>query len=122
MPRLNLDTHILIHALQGDITPRERRVLISNTWGVSAIVLWELAKLVELGRLEMDLDDPDVRNAISSIHVWPLDLEVASAMTRLDFPGDPADMIIAATSIVHGVPLVTRDERIRKSSMVPFAT
>ena len=45
MPKLNLDTHVLIHALQGDITPRERRVLTTNTWGVSAIVLWELAKL-----------------------------------------------------------------------------
>ena len=34
---------------------------------------------------------------------------------------DPADEIIAATSVVHRVPLVTRDRRIRRSKLVPLA-
>jgi predicted nucleic acid-binding protein len=42
-------------------------------------------------------------------------------MRRLDFRGDPADELIAATSIVHRLPLVTRDARIRKSKVVPLA-
>ncbi len=38
----------------------------------------------------------------------------------LDFAADPADEIIAATSLVHGVPLVTRDRPIHRSRLVPF--
>jgi PIN domain nuclease of toxin-antitoxin system len=35
-----------------------------------------------------------------------------------DFPGDPADRLIAATARVEGVPLVTRDSRLRVSPAV----
>jgi len=50
-----------------------------------------------------------------------LDLVVSNASTRLDFSGDPADELIAATSVVHRVPLLTRDRRIRRSQIVPLA-
>ena len=118
---VNLDTHVLIHALQGQLTSEERLLLTRNRWSVSAIVLWEIAKLVQLGRIEMDLDDREVVRTLSRIHAWPIDLSVARASTRLDFRGDPADEIIAATSIVHGVPLVTRDRTILGSTVVPLA-
>jgi len=118
---LNLDTHVLIHALSGTIRNPERELLAENQWGIASIVLWELAKLVQLGRLEMDLDSPEVKDALSCIHVWPLDLEVAIASTRLDFQGDPADELIAATSVVHNVPLLTRDKAMRRSRIVPLA-
>ncbi|HUS62917.1 MAG TPA: PIN domain-containing protein [Kofleriaceae bacterium] len=117
---LNLDTHVLLFALAGRLTPREARLLAAQPWSVSAIVLWELCKLVELGRLELDLDDASVVRTLSGLHVWPLDLPVCRASTALDFRGDPADELIAATSVVHRVPLVTRDRRIRRSRMVPF--
>jgi PIN domain nuclease of toxin-antitoxin system len=39
----------------------------------------------------------------------------------LDFDSDPADEIIAATSVVHRVPLLTRDRRMRRSKLVPIA-
>lgn len=118
---LNLDTHVLIHALLGDVGRRERTLLASQSWGIAAIVLWELAKLAQLGRVDIDLEDPDVVGALSSVHVWPLDLAVARASTRLDFRGDPADELIAATSVVYSVPLLTRDKRIRRSKVVPLA-
>jgi PIN domain nuclease of toxin-antitoxin system len=56
-----------------------------------------------------------------SFHVWPLDFAVCRASTELDFSSDPADELIAATSVVHRVPLVTRDRKIRASRIVPFA-
>jgi PIN domain nuclease of toxin-antitoxin system len=118
---VNIDTHVLVFALSGDITERERRVLAANTWSMSAIVYWELAKLVQLGRIDLDLDDAEVVRLLSGIHVWPLDLNISVQSTRLDFRGDPADELIAATSVVHRVPLLTRDRRIRRSRMVPFA-
>jgi PIN domain nuclease of toxin-antitoxin system len=58
---------------------------------------------------------------MARIRVWPLDLAVCKALRALDFRGDPADEINAATSLVHGVPLVTRDRRIRRSKCVPLA-
>ena len=117
---INLDTHILVFALAGDVTARERRTLAANTWSVSAIVLWELAKLVQMGRIDLDLDDAELVRTLSSMHVWPIDLAVSRQSTRLDFKADPADELIAATSVVHNVPLLTRDRRIRASRLVPF--
>lgn len=119
---LNLDTHILIGALRGELNRNERRVLAGQRWSVSAIVLWELAKLVQLGWVKVDLDDREVVRTLSRIHTWPIDTAVARASTRMDFRADPADEIIAATSVVHGIPLVTRDAVIRRSALVPLAT
>jgi PIN domain nuclease of toxin-antitoxin system len=84
-------------------------------------VLWELAKLVQLGRISLDVASPEFSLALARIHVWPLDLAVCRAIQELDFRGDPADEIIAATSLVHRVRLVTRDRAIRRSSRVPMA-
>lgn len=121
LPMINLDTHILLNALQDRAHPREQTLLRENRWSVSAIVLWELAKLNQLGRISLDFSEPAVKIALSSVHIWPLDLDVALASTRLDFRSDPADELIAATSIVNNVPLLTRDKRIRQSKLVPFA-
>ncbi len=119
---LNLDTNILIFALAGDLQPSEQNLLATSRWSSSSIVLWELAKLVQLGRLEMNLDDREVVRVLSRLHVWAIDLTVARASTRLDFTSDPADEIIAGTSVVHNVPLLTRNDVIRSSKMVPLAS
>lgn len=119
---INLDTHILVCAVSGELRPSERDLLARNRWSVSAIVLWELAKLVQLGRIDMDLEDRDVARALNRVHVWPIDLAVAQTSTRLDFESDPADEIIAATSIVHNAPLLTRDRVIQRSKVVPLAS
>ena len=118
---LNLDTHMLVFALNGELRPAERALLAQNRWSVAAIVLWELAKLIDLGRIDMDLDDHDVSRILNRIQIWPLDLAVARASTCLDFESDPADQLIAATSIVHNIPLLTRDRVIRRSKLVPLA-
>jgi len=119
---LNLDTHMLVFAVQGELKPAERRLLSETSWSISSIVLWELAKLAQLGRVNIDIDDREVISLLSRIRVWPIDLGVARASTRLDFRGDPADEIIAATSVVHDVPLLTRDRVIRRSKIVPLAS
>ncbi len=119
---VNLDTHVLVHALTGDLKPAEQRILRQSPWSISAIALWELAKFQQLGRMDLDLGRPEFARAIGRLHVWPLTLEVARASTRLDFRSDSADEIIAATSLVHNVPLLTRDRKLRDSTMVPIAT
>jgi PIN domain nuclease of toxin-antitoxin system len=118
---LNLDTHILLFALGGQLTARESRLLASNQWSISAIVLWELAKLTQLGRIELELDSAALQRLLAGIHIWPLTLEVCREIHALDFHSDPADEIIAATSVVHRVPLLTRDRMILRSKVVRFA-
>ncbi len=117
---LNLDTHILIFALQGTLRRREKELLSTHRWGISAIVLWELAKLVQLRRVTLNLDAIEVADVLSALHVWPIDLPISRASTHLDFCGDPANELIAATSLVHQVPLLTRDKQILRSRLVPF--
>lgn len=118
---LNLDTHILLYAVTDGLAPAERRLLPGQRWSISTIVLWKIAKLAQLGRIEVDLDDPEVRRVLEAIHLWRITLEVARASIRLDVRADPADEIIAATSVVHRVPLVTRDRHLRRSRLVPLA-
>src|SRR5450759_593836 len=117
---LNLDTHILIHALDGSLTQREKRVLKGDAdWGISAIVLWEIEKLYAKGRIRFGLDTPELTGALAHLHVWPISAEVCLNLRRLDFTSDPADELIAATSLTYSVPLVTRDRKIRMTALFP---
>ena len=118
---LNLDTHMLVFALSGTLTSTEQKVLAAQKWGVSDIVFWELSMLIRRGRIVLDLDDPLVKATLGQLHIWPITLEIANAIGSLDFNSDPADELIAATSLHHHVPLVTRDGQLRKSKIVPLA-
>ena len=119
---LNLDTHIVLRSLAGTLTTALRRKMTADpAWSVSAIVLWEIGKLFQLGRISVGLDDPGIVGFVASVHVWPIDLDVCRQATRLDFRSDPADEIIAATSIFHRIPLVTRAPQVRRSKVVPLA-
>ncbi len=118
---LNLDTHILIAFLQGSLTTAEQRVMQREPWGISTIVFWEMFSLVRLGRLRIDLEDPALNRDLSGLPAWPISMHVCRQLRQLDFRGDPADEIIAATSIAFDVPLLTRDTRILGSKVVPLA-
>ena len=119
---LNLDTHILIKAFEGSLTAHEGRVLTADPeWSISAIVLWEIAKLHQLRRLTYGLDHQTFAAAVDRVHVWPITRQVCLNLRTLDFRSHPADEIIAATSVTHDIPLLTRDSRIRKSKLVKFA-
>jgi PIN domain nuclease of toxin-antitoxin system len=118
---LNLDTHMLVALFTGDVSEEEFDCAVNQPLAISDIVLWELAMLLRRGRLEMDLDSPEFRAGLRHLTVLPITLEIARKSTKLDFSSDPADEIIAATSLVEGIPLLTRDRRIRKSQIVPLA-
>lgn len=119
---LNLDAPVLLYALSGELTTRERALLGNETWSISAIVLWEIAKLSELDRIEIDLDHAELSRILARIQTWPLTLDICRSIKSLDFDSDRADEIIAATSLVHQVPLLTRDRKMRRSKRVPIAS
>lgn len=91
---------------------------------ISPISCWELATKVVRGRLHLDRDlDVWIHQALARprLRVAHLLPEIAVAAGRLGtegFHGDPADRMIAATALHHGVALVTKDQAIRSFSRV----
>lgn len=79
--------------------------------------VWELAMLVETGRLRLDRDVAKwVRDALSrpTIRIVDLTPEIAVPAARLaGFHGDPADRLIAATALALNCVLVTKDRKLR---------
>jgi PIN domain nuclease of toxin-antitoxin system len=75
---------------------------------------------VSAGRLAFDREVGvwlDEALAEASADVVPIDATIATRSTRIgaDFHGDPADQLIAATSIVLDAPLVTADANLHGS-------
>lgn len=85
--------------------------------GISVFSLWEVAKLVALGRLNLP-DAPLVwMNAnLAGSGVTPIPLSKEIAVESNNLPGifhrDPADQIIAATARLLDCDLLTVDARI----------
>jgi PIN domain nuclease of toxin-antitoxin system len=118
---LNLDTHIVVALLDGSLSPEEAALVSAEPLGLSSIVLWELAKLVQLRRLVLDFDSPEFKTFLKQVTIFPINLEIARQSTTLDFRADPVDEIIAATSIIERIPLLTRDRKLLKSKLTPLA-
>ena len=117
-----LDTHIWVWWVHGDSRlPQAHAALLKQHeqtgLGVSAISCWEVAKLVEKGRLKLPRPvDEWMRLALGypGLTLLPLEPEIAIESTRLPgtFHDDPADQIIVATARIHQCPVVTVDKRI----------
>lgn len=125
-----LDTHIWIWWVNGDpqLPPDYLAYIQSEVpdgLGVSAISCWEVAKLVERGRLQLDRPVGDwLALALRPpVVLLPLTPEVAVESCRLPgtFHRDPADQIIVATARVLDVPVVTLDQLIRAYPHVRLA-
>jgi PIN domain nuclease of toxin-antitoxin system len=97
-------------------------VLAADAWGISDIVLWEIEMLYARRRIGFGLDHPPLIETLRRVKIWPITPDVCLKLRALDFHSDPADEIIAATSLAHDVPLVTRDARIRSSKLVRFSS
>jgi len=102
------------------LTQTQAQVIEANepdTIGVSAISCWEIAKLVEYGRLELPCSLEEwFEDALSypGFRLLELTPEIAIESTQLpgEFHRDPADQMIVATARVYGCPLVTSDGRL----------
>lgn len=86
--------------------------------GISAMSIAEMIYLAEKGRIPTstarDLYDATV-NPKAVLQIVPLDEHVAMKMTeisRKDLPDLP-DRVIAATALFYGIPVLSRDGRIR---------
>ena len=117
-----LDTHIWVWWVHGHSRLSEAHSTIlqdheESGLGISAISCWEVAKLVEKGRLTLPHPiETWMRLALNypGISLLPLEPKVAIESTRLPRPfhNDPADQIIVATARIYQCSIVTADEKI----------
>lgn len=117
-----LDTHTWIWWVHGDkrLTQSQTDAIEQNEEdeiGVSIISCWEVAKLVEKGRLDLPNDVHEWLTealAYPGVVLLPLTPEIVVESTRLpdEFHRDPGDQLIVATARAYGCPLVTSDSKI----------
>jgi PIN domain nuclease of toxin-antitoxin system len=126
-----LDTHVWLWWLLGSerLLPEERRALDrlagSGSPHLSAMSLWEAQMLHAKGRLSLDRPFPSwLRQAAAPgvVQLVPIEVEVVIALHQLPegFHGDPADRLIVASALAHGLVLATHDQAIRTSAVIPI--
>ena len=122
-----LDTHTWIFMVDDPKRlgrSASRAIAKADRIGVAAVSMWELTLLVEKGRLSLDRELLEwIRDALGQARVELLPMTPAVVATahqlRGALDGDPGDRIIVATALVEGVKLVTKDERVTESGIVP---
>jgi PIN domain nuclease of toxin-antitoxin system len=121
-----LDTHIALWLDSGSRQLRQStRSLIDACWQnggtirLSAVTAWEIALLVDAGRIELDVPvDAWVERFLArpGVKSAPLGHRAASRAYQLHHleHRDPADRLIIATAIELACPLVSYDDRIAR--------
>lgn len=120
-----LDTHALIWWVNDDerLSPPAAEAIKRELGNdgqilVSAITPWEIAMLLEKGRMALAMDLDEWLSAVESIEcvsVVPISSRVAVQSVRLpgEFHKDPADRLIVALARELNAPLLTADEKIQ---------
>ncbi len=119
-----IDTHVLVWWVSGDKSLSKpafeainEAIADDSEIIVSSISAWEIAMLIEKGRLVLSMDIEswlDEVSQIDGVRFMPVDNEIGIKSTVLpgEFHKDPADRMIVATARKFAVPLVTADEKI----------
>jgi len=100
-----------------DSLPPEDRPILCD------ISLWEFAMLVDLGRVEIEVEVDDwlaIAASSATVCLQSITPGIVAEMNRLpaSFHRDPADRLIVATSRFLKTPLATDDRKIRRSRLV----
>lgn len=129
MPGELLDTHILIWWL-GDpsrLSKQQARILTEierrrQPFQISAMTLIELGQMFRHGALRMPVGPRAVLDELEleqKYRILPITVAIAQEYGALvPILRDPADTAIAATARVHGLRLMTSDDRIIESNVV----
>jgi len=123
-----LDTHVVVWLASGDprLTADARSAIQAagrNSQGlaISSISIWALALLVQRRRIRIALTlDSFLHEVEERFVVLPITARICAQAVALpeSYPRDPADRIIGATAIVHGISLVTADRELHDSPNV----
>ncbi len=124
-----LDTHVLIflalqpERLSGVACRAIARANAGNGVAIASITLWEIARLIDAGRVVVRGSTETFLKLIlqrPGLFVLDLSPEIAALAFQFppDLPKDPADRISAATARAHGLLLVTKDRSLQESPLL----
>ena len=122
-----LDTHVLLwlafepKKLSKRAVDQVRSETATGQLAIAAVTCWELALLCARNRIGYTGTIAAYIDSLTSrTEILPLTSAIAATGAELapTFPKDPADRLITATAIVHGIPLITKELSIRNSGLV----
>jgi len=96
---------------------------LSNQLFISDITIWEISMLVKKGRIKVNTSSSELiscyiqSRAVQIIAISP-DIAELSVNLNDEINNDPADRIIAATSILNNAQLVTADQNLIESDLI----
>ncbi|MCX6880844.1 MAG: type II toxin-antitoxin system VapC family toxin [Verrucomicrobia bacterium] len=116
-----IDSHVLYWWLDGHprLSARALRAIEAAADGgppllISAVTFWEFGIKERRGQfraLRPVREWPDILKLTSWLRILPTDTEIWLRAAELDWQHrDPADRIIAATALVHNVPVLSKDD------------
>jgi len=123
--KIVLDTHVLVFAANGTLAENRKQLLRKADSEIlfSTISLWEIAKLIQIGRLhpvgpiEQYLarfsSHPRYQEVALTAPILARMVDIAPKMHK-----DPADQLVIATALIEGAVLMTDDILIRKTKLV----
>jgi PIN domain nuclease of toxin-antitoxin system len=126
--RFLLDTHILIRYRSDPkrLSREQTRVIDEaverhESLAISAITLLEIALLDGEGSIRTKIGMDQLFGTLEGSPIFailPLTIDIAREVSFLGALRDPSDRVIVATARVHGLRLLTSDQRILDSNIV----
>ena len=123
-----IDTHVILWlTLEPEKLSTRAATMIRETRlkgdavAISAMSLYEISLIARRGRVEIGIQIGSFLTEIQEgFVVKPITAEIADVATSFPkaYPRDPMDRLVGATAIVEGLPLITTDDRIRRSGLV----
>ena len=121
------DTHVVLWLTQdqSQLSPAAISELSGarrqGSLAIADITLREIAVQIARGRVAISSPAGVYLRFVETLFsVVPINAQIAERSAQFDanFPKDPADRLIAATALVYGARLVTKDKEIRESGEI----
>lgn len=122
-----LDTRAIVwDALQPEKLSAKAKKAIENSDGqllICDISIWEISMMIKKGRIEIEGSSSEFINLLIQARNYQLQ-EITPEIAELsvnfgsEINKDPADRLIAATSISNNAPIVTADNNLREASIL----
>jgi len=124
-----VDTHVILwDALKPELLSKNAKDAIKqanekNGMIFCEISLWEIAMLIKKARISIDTSYQDFIKLIFSSNkyqfqgITPKIAELSTLLPK-EVNNDPADRIIAATSLIYKIPLVTADSNLLNTDSI----